>query len=165
MTVVSDSSPLITLSKIGRLDVLFHLYHQVMITPQVYDEVAIKGAGLAGSDEITNATWIKIKNIIDMSGLMVDQTQLGLGLGELSAIALAKEIAADVVLIDEIKARGIARNKGLRVVGCVGILEHAFTRHLIPDLSQTYRDLLGSGAYVDRGILERSLRSLNLPPL
>jgi hypothetical protein len=88
-----------------------------------------------------------------------------LGLGEWSAIILAKETSAGLVLIDEVKARGVAQGQGLRVLGCVGILEDAFARHVISDLSQAYRQLLASGAYLDPKILESSLSGLNLPPL
>ena len=49
MKVLSDSSPLITLAKIGRLDLLRELYSTVTITPEVYAEVVFDGTGLAGS--------------------------------------------------------------------------------------------------------------------
>ncbi len=49
MIVVSDSSPLITLSKIDYLQVLPALYETVHITPEVYAEVAVTGAGLWGA--------------------------------------------------------------------------------------------------------------------
>ena len=72
---------------------------------------------------------------------------------------------ATLVLIDEIKARKVAREYGMAVLGCVGILEDAFGLHLLPDLAQAYRQLISAGAYVDRKILENSLQALNLPPL
>ncbi|MBI3646323.1 MAG: DUF3368 domain-containing protein, partial [Acidobacteriales bacterium] len=46
MRVVSDSSPLITLAKIGRLELLPQLYQAITITPEVYAEVVVSGAGL-----------------------------------------------------------------------------------------------------------------------
>jgi hypothetical protein len=49
VAVVSDASPLITLAKIGRLELLPQLYETIVITGEVYDEVVIRGAGLAGS--------------------------------------------------------------------------------------------------------------------
>jgi predicted nucleic acid-binding protein len=67
-----------------------------------------------------------------------------------------------LLLIDEIKARKAAQERGLTVLGCVGVLEDAFNSQLLPDLAQVYRQLLASGAYVDRRILENSLKALGM---
>ena len=88
-----------------------------------------------------------------------------MGIGEVSAILLSQELKADVVLIDDSKARKVAQEEGLTVLGCVGVLEDAFSLKLLSDLPEAYRQLLVSGAYVDRQILENSLTTLNLPPL
>ena len=165
MTVVSDASPLITLAKIGRLDLLNRLYRTIVITPQVYEEVVVKGAGLAGSAEIAACEWIEVKPIQNVTALAAAQQKFGLGIGETSAIILGQEIGADLVLIDEIKARKAAREQGLGVLGCVGLLEQAFGSHLLPDLAQVYRELVSCGAYIDRHILENSLNAMKLPPM
>jgi len=162
--VVSGSSPLITLAKIGQLDLLPQLYQRIAITPQVYHEVVVDGAGLAGSSEVKTAKWIDIQSA-RTDDLAVAQQGSGLGIGELSAIQLGQEIQADVVLLDEIKARKVAVGHGLTVLGCVGILEDAFGNGLLTDLRHAYQLLLTLGAYVDPKILENSLKTLNLPPL
>jgi predicted nucleic acid-binding protein len=59
----------------------------------------------------------------------------------------------------------VAREYGMAVLGCVGILEDAFGLHLLSDLAQAYRQLIAAGAYIDRKILESSLKALNLPPM
>lgn len=165
MTVVSDSSPLITLAKIARLELLSDLYQTITITPQVYHEVVVRGAGLTGSVEIAACKWIEVKPIRNMAALAGAQKSFGLGIGESSAIILGQEVNASLVLIDEIKARKVAREYGMAVLGCVGILEDAFGLHLLSDLASAYRQLASSGAYIDRRILENSLKALNLPPL
>jgi predicted nucleic acid-binding protein len=88
--------------------------------------------------------------------------QFALGKGETSAIILAIEIGADLLLVDELKARKTAQAHGLTVLGCVGILEDAFAKGLVIDLASGYRRLIASGAYIDPEILNRSLRSLGL---
>lgn len=158
MTVVADSSPLITLTKIGRLDLLNYLYQTITITPQVYDEVVVRGSGLAGSAEIAACKWIEVKPIENVAALAGAQKEFGLGVGETSVIVLGREVRASLVLIDEIKARKAAREHGLAVLGCVGILEDAFGLHLLSDLALAYRQLVSSGAYVDHRILENSLK-------
>ena len=164
MKVVSDSSPLITLAKIGRLELLPQLYQRIAITRQVYHEVVVDGKGLAGSSEINTARWIDIQSA-STDDLAVAQQVSGLSIGELSAIQLGQEISADLVLLDEIKARRVAVGHGLTVLGCVGILEDAFGNGLLTDLRHAYQLLLTLGAYVDPKILENSLKTLNLPPL
>ena len=134
MTVVSDSSPLITLSKLGCLELLQHLYQTIAITPEVYHEVVVAGAGLKGAAEVAASKWIRVMPIQHPAGLVAIQLRFGLGLGELSAIMLAVELNADL-------------------------------RNLLSDLRRAYRELLSAGAYLDRGILENSLKTLNLPPL
>jgi predicted nucleic acid-binding protein len=78
---------------------------------------------------------------------------------------LGRELKADVVLIDDMKARKLAQEEGLAVLGCVGVLQDAFGLKLLSDLTGVYRELLASGAYVDRALLENILKILNLPPL
>jgi predicted nucleic acid-binding protein len=163
--VVSGSSPLITLAKIEQLELLPQLYGRIAITPQVYREVVVGGEGLAGSSEIKAAKWIDVESVGNADDLAEVQQVSGLGIGELSAIQLGRETRADLVLLDETKARKIALGHGLTVLGCVGILEDAFGLRLLTDLRKTYQGLLAAGAYVDPRILENSLKSLNLPLL
>ena len=93
------------------------------------------------------------------------QQGFGLGIGELSVIMLGQELKADIVLIDDMKARKLAREEGLAVLGRVGVLHDAFGLKLLSDLPEAYRKLLASGAYVDRVLLEIILKILDLPPL
>jgi predicted nucleic acid-binding protein len=165
VTVVSDASPLITLAKIGRLELLSQLYKTIVITAEVYDEVVNRGAGLAGSTEIPASKWINVKLIQNATDLSVAQQKFALGIGELSTIILGKEVDAELLLIDEVKARRVAQEQGLVVIGSVGILEAGFSSNLVSDLREAYRQLLASGAYVDPKILENSLKAVNLLPL
>jgi predicted nucleic acid-binding protein len=127
--------------------------------------VVTEGAGLAGSREIAEAKWIRVRPVKDTVSLSSEQKRSGLGIGELSAIALSQSLAADLLLIDDAKARKKAQEAGLAVLGSVGVLRHAFELGLLTDLNNAYRQLLAAGAYVDRAILERSLQILKLPPL
>ncbi len=52
---------------------------------------------------------------------------------------LGQELKADIVLIDDMKARKVAREEGLAVLGCVGVLQDAFGLKLLPDLPEAYR--------------------------
>jgi len=162
--VVSDSSPLITLSKIGRIQLLPSLYGTVHVTPEVYAEVAVTGAGLRGASEIASAEWVRVRASEDDPSISADDRIL-LGAADISAILLAKQLRADVVLMDDRKARALAVKHGVTPLGCIGILQDAFQAGLVGDLREAYKSLLGSGAYVDRRIVEVNLRLLNLPGL
>ncbi len=165
MIVVSDSSPLITLAKIKRLELLPQLYGTILITPQIYTEVVVSGSGMSGSSELAKAKWLEVQAVKERQTSFNAQQRFSVSMGYLSVIMLAKELHADVVLIDDRSARRIAENEGLSVTGCIGLLEEAFHRKLLADLNGAYRDLLASGAYLNRKLLEQSLKNLALPPL
>ena len=63
-------------------------------------------------------------------------------MGEVSIIKLAHELKADVLLMDDLKARKHAGEEGLTVLGCMGVLHDAFGLKLLPDLREAYRRLL-----------------------
>ena len=65
MTVVSNSSPLITLARIGCFDLLPKLYSRVYISSEVYKEVAVDGAGLPGATQVAQADWIEVSPVQD----------------------------------------------------------------------------------------------------
>jgi hypothetical protein len=67
--IVADSAPLITLAKIAQLDILPQLYRSILVTPEVYGEVAVTGAGLAGAAEIAAAEWIEVHSLKDTARL------------------------------------------------------------------------------------------------
>ena len=59
MSIVSNSSALINLALIGRLELLRELYTELTIPEAVWHEVVVEGAGQAGADTVKDATWIK----------------------------------------------------------------------------------------------------------
>ena len=122
MIVVSDSSPLIALSRIGRLDILASFYKRILVPAEVLHEVTVAGRGLPGAGEVRNALWIDVVPQRSPTDPLLEAACQGLGAGERGAILLAKSLPADLVLLDESKARRIARAAGLAIVGCLGVL-------------------------------------------
>lgn len=165
MTVVADSSPLVVLTKLGCFDFLRRLFPRVYISPEVHYEVVIAGAGLPGALEVSKAEWIEVKALKNPADLRAAQRQYGLGPGEMSTILLAKEIDARPVLLDDYKARKLAKVEGLEILGSVGLLEAFYLRHHLTDLRSAFRQLLVHNVYIDQRLLDRRLRSLGLPPL
>ena len=115
MKVLSDSSPLISLAEIGRLELLPQLYVKIAFTPQVYSEVVVAGDGLAGALQVARASWIEVREV---SGVIVPpKGKWTFGRGELTTIELAKQMNADLTLIDDFAARRLAEREGLTVFG------------------------------------------------
>lgn len=165
MIVVCDSSPLIALAKIDSFLLLQKLYGGLIISREVYEEVVVAGGGLAGAADTSKSTWIEVRQIKNPADLTVAQTRFGLGVGELSTMILAKEIRADLVILDDLGARKLAQKEGLKVQGCIAILEACFRKGFLPDLRQAYDQLLKRGVYLNRQLLNLSLESFNLPAI
>jgi predicted nucleic acid-binding protein len=163
--VVSNASPLITFARIGHLESLHSLYPAIHIPTEVYNEVVIPGAGMPGAAAIAKADWIHVSAVQDSRGLAQAILKTGLGAGEISAILLAKELSADVTLMDEWKGRRLAVEEGLAVVGCIGILEELYRRKEIKELRGIYQELIRQNIRLDLRTLQSSLAQFNLPPL
>lgn len=165
MIAVSNSSPLVCLARIGRLNLLASFYKRILIPLEVQHEVTVAGRGLPGAEEVRNANWIEVAQQKSLADPSRAQACRNLGAGERGAILLAKSLQADVVLLDEWKARRIARDASLSIVGCLGILEGGARAGLVSDLRQAYIDLLRHGMRFDIRLLQDSLARLGLPKL
>lgn len=108
MIVVSNSSPLITLAKVGRLDLLPALYGSIAVPREVYQEVVVAGAGLPGSTQVAEAGWLEVRPLADPATLTAERAACGLGEGELAAILLSSQLHAGLTLIDDFEARQLA---------------------------------------------------------
>jgi predicted nucleic acid-binding protein len=149
MIVVSDTSPLNYLVLIDAVHVLPAIFRQVFIPEQVARELGDSGA----PNEVQ--AWIAAPPdcLVVRSPI---QTQLNLKLdpGEVQAIGLAEELRADHILIDEWAARTVAANRGLHVIGTLGVLNQAAERGLI-DLSETCIRLLKTSFRINRQLIDQ----------
>lgn len=165
MSAVADSSPLVILAKLGCFDLLNRLFPRVYISAEVRHEVVIAGAGLAGSSEVSKAEWIEVKAVPNPARLYSAQRKYGLGPGEMSTILLAKEFRVNPVLLDDYRARKVAKAEGLGVMGSIGLLETFYLRRYLADLRSVFQDLATHSVYIDKRLLDRRLQRLGLPPL
>ena len=83
----------------------------------------------------------------------------------MSAIFLAKELGTSLVLLDDYRARKLAKAEGLEILGSVGLLEAFYLRRYLTDLHGVFRQLLVHNVYIDQRLLDRRLRSMGLPAL
>jgi predicted nucleic acid-binding protein len=150
--VVSDASVVINLSRIGRLGLLREIYGRVVVPLAVAGEVERGAAGLLAAE----ASWIEVTSI-KRRGL-VDELAEGLDPGECEAIALAVEMRADFLLIDENLGRAAALRLGLRITGLLGVLLVAKQRHLIVAVAPNIRALVAEVFWLSDEVIARVLR-------
>jgi predicted nucleic acid-binding protein len=127
MTAVSNTSPLNDLVLIDLQDILPVLFGRVLIPAAVRRELESHAAPEPIRRWMAaGATWLETRPVSDVS---VDLEPLGAG--EREAIRLAEVTETAVVLLDEKKARRIARDRGLVVSGTLGVLDFAARRGLL----------------------------------
>jgi len=110
--IISDSSTLIILSDLNKLNLLSNLFSQIFIPPAVYQEINAK-------KKMILPNFIEIREVKNSE--MVENLNMILDLGESQAIALALEMDLKLI-IDEKKGRKIAMNQGITITGLLGII-------------------------------------------
>jgi uncharacterized protein len=130
--VVSNTSPIINLAAVDKLELLEALFGAILIPDAVAEEIVVKGAGQPGADAVNRGRWITTRPVINR--LAVQSLRLELDPGEAESIILAQEQEADLLLLDERKARRVARQFGLRTIGLLGLLIEAKNRGLLDNV-------------------------------
>lgn len=126
MIVISDTSPITNLAAIGQLDLLQQLYTTIVISTAVYNEMVAVAKIVPGAVEVQTLSWIQTQTVADAKRVVDIQTsQANIDLGEAEAIALALELKADLLLMDERRGRTLAINYGLNITGLLSILLQA----------------------------------------
>ncbi|EOQ87923.1 PF11848 domain protein [Leptospira yanagawae serovar Saopaulo str. Sao Paulo = ATCC 700523] len=145
--VISNTSCLILLSKIQQFAILKSLYNSVIITDTVKTEFG---------ESIPD--FIKVKN--PKQEFSVKSLEQILDSGEASTIALALESKNSLVILDDLKARKIAKNLGLKITGTLGILAKAKTLGIIEDLEKQIDELQRKGIWISESVLSE-IRKIN----
>lgn len=144
LKVVSNSSPLIHLGKIGLLDLLTEQFGQILIPKAVWQETVEEGGDEEDAKAIAETSWIKVQEV-PSSPLLITLLAL-LDRGEAEAIVLALEVGSDLILLDESDARKVAELYGLQKTGLVGVLIKAKRQGRIQSL-RVYLDQLRSTGF------------------
>ena len=131
MIVGSDTTPLISLLKTGRLDTLEKLFGEVRIPDAVFEELTSNPRYSDEAAAIRSYPYIDIISVSDTDAVDQVSREDGLDLGESEAIVLTQEISADLLLMDEARGRDVARSMGLRITGTVGILLLSYERGIL----------------------------------
>ena len=155
MIVVSDTTPLSELAKVGKLNILRDVFGEIVIPQEVYDEVT---TGTHPAVELVkSATWIEIRAVMDTQKVSDLQNANELDLGECAAMILAEELGAGQILIDDLEARKVAISINLPVIGTVGALLLAKQRGLIPTVKEIMDDMIAQGKRISQQLYSQAL--------
>jgi predicted nucleic acid-binding protein len=144
--VVSNSSPLIALDQIGRLDLAQNLFNQLIVPPAVVQEV---------SPQVALPHWIVEETLTQPLASQV--LAVSLGPGEREAICLAYERNAARLIVDDLPARRLAAALGIPIIGTLGVLVAAKRHGLIPDVRSLLDSLIQHGFYMTPSLYGRVL--------
>jgi len=151
---VSNSTPLIHLARIGRLDLLRLVFGEVLVPAAVLAEVRPRGGVTV--EEALRAAWLIEAAPADLRRTDGLEQRLG-GRGEAETIALAIERSPAVALIDERAAREVCRELGIAVRGTLGVLLAAKTLGHIVSVRPILDKLRATGFWLDDGTLQAVL--------
>jgi hypothetical protein len=150
--VVSNTSPITNLAAISQLPLLQQLYETIIIPQAVYDEI------VAGSIEVQTELWIQTQQVANYA--LVTALQLELDWGEAEAIALAIELKADLLLLDERRGRTVASRFGLKFTGILGVLIEAKHKGAISAVKPVLDSLiLTAGFWVTEPLYSRVIQT------
>ena len=126
MIVVSDTTPLISLLKINRIDLLERLFGEVLIPQAVFNELTSDERFQVEAEQIKRKEFIRMKPVNNPESADILKRATGLDQGESEAIVLSDELKADLLLMDEAKGRNVSTQMGLQIMGTIGLLMAAY---------------------------------------
>lgn len=152
---VADSGPLICLARINLLELLPRLFSKVLLPPEVWNEVTVKGQGHPGAHEINRVTWFVFQtpdpHLVKPLSILVDE-------GEAQAIALAQTIPGCIILLDDARARKIASRLEIKQIGTIGLLLRAKRRGMIDKIKPHIDALVENGIYIRQELIDAVLK-------
>lgn len=154
--VVVNSTPIISLSIINELDLLSKLYKEIYVPQAVYDEVSVTGKSKTGAKLLKKAKFINVVPVKNDTACKFFSTSLHKG--EVEVMILAKEIEADLVIIDDYQARKHAKYLGLNLTGTLGVLLRAKEEGVIKEIRPLLDELINNDIYIDNGLYEKVLQ-------
>lgn len=162
MIVVSDTTPLISLMKIGRLGLAEELFGEVQIPDAVYAELIANPQFVKEAQQIQSSLFVKRVVIDDSESVDLLRKATGLDQGESEAIILSDICHADLLLMDEIKGRQVARQMGLHLMGTLGMLRVAYEEHLLSheEIIKCIEVLRMNGRHISDSLYRQLLESI-----
>lgn len=162
MIVVSDTTPLISLIKVGHLELVHELFGEIQIPDAVYKELISNNRFPNERRQIQECSFIKRVSVEDVKAVTLLRRSTGLDAGESEAIILADTIGANLLIMDEVKGRQVAKQMGIQLMGTIGMLITAYeVQKLNKDEILNCVDILrNSGRHISSKLYEQLLQKL-----
>lgn len=164
MIVISDTTPILSLLKAGRLELLEKLYQTVVIPEAVYYELTSNSDYEAEKEEIENCTFLSVEKVHNVESVRILRDVTGLDAGESESLVLYGEKKADLLLIDEHKGRSVAKKMSIEHVGTVGVLMIAFDEGIVTaeEIREILETLLACDIRLSRKLCNKVLDYVGL---
>lgn len=153
MIVISNATPVISLSSVNQIGLLKSLFGKIIITGEVKSELLAKDR--YGS-EFPLLDWVEVLEIKNRE--FFEALAIELGAGEASVIALGKEVGSDFVIIDERQGHNTAKYFGLSTIRTLSVLEAAKKAGLIASLKPVVLDIVYKGGWYKKELIEKFLK-------
>lgn len=163
MIVVSDTTPLISLLKIERIELLEKLFGQVLIPQAVFDELTVDERFEFEANQIRQKQFIVVKTVQNPKSASILKRATGLDQGESEAIVLTDEQNADLLLMDEAKGRMVSSQMGLKIMGTIGVLMAAYEENELTaeEVRACIEGLQAAGRHIGRRYYQMLLDRLS----
>jgi predicted nucleic acid-binding protein len=143
--VISDTSTLIIFQNIDRLDILHKVYGFLFTTPEIAEEFGLP-----------LPEWLKVKSVKDKKYQSFLETQVDRG--EASAIALASEHEDALLILDDLKARKLAKELNFKITGTLGIIHKAKQLSVIEKVKPVVDDIQKTNFRISDKIVKELLK-------
>ncbi len=155
--VITDTTPILSLLKINKLYLLRELYKQIIVPHAVFREIE-NGKQKPYYQNLMHTDWIKIEYLKNPASL---DFFIDLDAGEAEVLILAKEMNADLVILDEILGRRYAKQLGLNMTGTIGILLKSKEMGLINSINGLLTELSEKGTWFNPKLIKMALKLSN----
>lgn len=153
--VVVNSTPIIALAAIRKLDLFRELYSEIFIPKAVYEEVMVKEGSVAQLELAKAKEWIVTKAISNIEAKKFFKVQLHDG--EVEVMILGRELNADLLVIDDYMARRYAKYLDFHVTGSLGVILKAKERAIVNEVKPLVDSMIESGIYVSEKLYKDTL--------
>ncbi len=156
MIAVVDTGPLVYLAQLNRLSLLHDLY-EPYAPSGVLDEISVWTSKARRLVQAAADDWLKVMSVTNIS--LRDHLLPQIDLGEAEVIALAVELGAPRVLLDDQDARRSARLYGLQPLGTLGLLLQAKLQGFLPAIRPEIDRLAQTNIYISSALIQEILRA------
>ena len=153
MLIIADTSALVAIATCDGLPWLDALFKGLLVPRAAHDEAVTEGKPQA--EKLRHYLADKVADS-DLESLIIAAP--GMGRGELEAMALYRKEQADRLLIDDLRARKVARYNDINIIGSVGILLMAKSEGLIPAIKPSLEKIRHSEVHLGNALVTEALK-------